>query len=209
MLLSCAVAPAGGAPREQLEEEEAAAKAGKSWDSLRSISWDEVRCCEPTALHHRSLCSCRLYAEVAGICRAAPPLWHSTLCVSVQQSGPILPHVLPPVSHPHPFLPPDQAAHQPRVVLVLCGMGGSTTQPTSWRSTPEGPAPSCPMQVGTTEEVLPAASLQFVTCRGCSRACGWLEHCCDAQHPLHMLPMLQVRTQAMSSTPSTLPTHGA
>lgn len=43
--------PAGGAPSEQLEEEEAAAKAGKSWDSLRSIGWDEVR----AAVCHRRM----------------------------------------------------------------------------------------------------------------------------------------------------------
>lgn len=38
----------GAVPAEQQQEEEEAAKAGKAWDSLRSISWDEVRvplCC--------------------------------------------------------------------------------------------------------------------------------------------------------------------
>lgn len=29
-----------------MQEEEAASKAGKAWDSLRSISWDEVRWAE-------------------------------------------------------------------------------------------------------------------------------------------------------------------
>lgn len=33
----------GAVPAEQQQEEEEAAKAGKAWDSLRSISWDEVR----------------------------------------------------------------------------------------------------------------------------------------------------------------------
>ncbi|KAI7840931.1 hypothetical protein COHA_005362 [Chlorella ohadii] len=33
----------GAAPEEQVQEEEAASKAGKAWDSLRSISWDEIK----------------------------------------------------------------------------------------------------------------------------------------------------------------------